>query len=195
MTATTFASGPPSPAASINAFDISMSPMPEGTLSNENRVQLQQELEQIRSMMAESQASYNVVYVRIPKLQQLVLSTHAQVAAAKQALLEAKGTLLSALSSPSSSLSSSPSSSNNSSATNSNSSSPPSPFSPLNHVMQDKEHEQKVRRLEEEHMQLGINLSNILRKKAEAEANKKKLSDYLMQAKQRIKDIEQKLRE
>ncbi|KAF9284286.1 hypothetical protein BGZ68_004790, partial [Mortierella alpina] len=150
---------------------------------------LQNELEQIRKSSAESQLAYNAAHASIPTYQQLVLTTHAQVAAAKQAVLHAKG------------ISSSGSSSTTNSSSTSNASSPPSPSSPLNnHLNQDmlksvEEHERNLQRLEQEHVELGLKLSQVLRDKAEAEETKKRLNDYMIRAKSRIKELEQKLRE
>ncbi|KAG0354996.1 hypothetical protein BGZ54_001352 [Gamsiella multidivaricata] len=184
MTATTFTNSLPSPASSISALDIVMSPIPEGKLTDSARAQLESELEQIRKTSTESQEAYNAAHAAIPTYQQLVLTTHAQVAAAKQAVLQAKG------------ISSSNSSSASSSSSTSNASSPPSPSSPLNNGLgQDAEHEQRVQKLEQEHVELGLKLSQVLRDKAEAEETKKRLNDYMTRAKSRIREIEQKLRE
>ncbi|KAF9955139.1 hypothetical protein BGZ72_003984 [Mortierella alpina] len=189
MTATTFMNSLPSPTMSIAALDITLSPIPDGQLTDDARAQLQNELEQIRKSSAESQLAYNAAHASIPTYQQLVLTTHAQVAAAKQAVLHAKG------------ISSSGSSSASNSSSTSNASSPPSPSSPLNnHLNQDmlksvEEHERNLQRLEQEHVELGLKLSQVLRDKAEAEETKKRLNDYMMRAKSRIKELEQKLRE
>ncbi|KAG0251552.1 hypothetical protein BG011_007530 [Mortierella polycephala] len=185
MTATTFMNSLLPPASPIVMFDITYNPIPAGKLSNEDRAQLQNELAQIRQGSAESQQVYNTAHASIPTFQQLVLNTHAQVAAAKQAVLQAKG------------ITSSPSSATSSSAT-SNASSPPSPSSPFNNqemLENAEEHEKNVQRLEQEHTELGLKLSQVLKDKAEAEATKKRLNDYMMQAKARIKEIEQKLSE
>ncbi|KAF9369926.1 hypothetical protein CPB97_003164, partial [Podila verticillata] len=107
----------------------------------------------------------------------LVLTTHAQVAAAKQAVLKAKG------------ISSSNASSTSNSASPSNASSPPSPSSPLGEQQQSS-----LRELEQEHIELGLRLSQVLRDKAEAEETKKRLNDYMLKAKSRIKELEQRLR-
>lgn len=182
MTATIFTNSIPSPASPIDALDFVMSPIPEGKLSASDRDKLKSLLDETREKSAKSQEAYNTAHASITRLQQLVLSTHAKVAEAKQAVLEAKGI----------------SSSNGSSASNStptsNASSPPSPSSPLNHL-EDTEHEERLQKLEREHVDLGIKLSKALRDKAEAEETKKILSDYLMRAKQTIKELEQKLRE
>ncbi|KAG0288925.1 hypothetical protein BGZ98_004056 [Dissophora globulifera] len=162
-----------------------MSPIPEGALTDAAHAQLQSELEDIRKSTAESQLAYNAAHAAIPAYQQLVLTTHAQVAAAKQAVLQAKGI---------SSSGSSFSGSSSSSASNSNASSPPSPSSPLN-SSDSADCEKNLQRLEQEHVELGLKLSQVLRDKAEAEETKKRLNDYMLRAKTRIKEIEQKLRE
>ncbi|KAG0042323.1 hypothetical protein BGZ90_009433 [Linnemannia elongata] len=56
-------------------------------------------------------------------------------------------------------------------------------------------HGQNLERLEQEHVELGLKLSQVLRDKAEAEETKKRLNDYMMRAKSRIREIEQKLSE
>jgi predicted nuclease with TOPRIM domain len=56
-------------------------------------------------------------------------------------------------------------------------------------------HGLNLERLEQEHVELGLKLSQVLRDKAEAEETKKRLNDYMMRAKSRIKEIEQKLSE
>ncbi|KAG0196733.1 hypothetical protein BGX28_009804 [Mortierella sp. GBA30] len=189
MTATTFMNSLPSPPAPITILDITHFPIPDGALSDDARAQLEDELEHIRKSSAESQLAFNAAHASIPTYQQLVLTTHAQVAAAKKAVLQAKG------------ISSSGSSSTTNSSSTSNASSPPSPSSPLNnHLNQDmlksvEEHERNLQRLEQEHVELGLKLSQVLRDKAEAEETKKKLNDYMLRAKARIKEIEQKLRE
>ncbi|KAG0240589.1 hypothetical protein B0O80DRAFT_502800 [Mortierella sp. GBAus27b] len=176
--ATTFTNSLPSPAYSIN----DKSPLPEGKLSPDLRAQIESELEQIRKSMAELQAAYNAAHATIPQFQQLVLSTHAKVAELKQAVLQAKG------------ISSSTNSSASNSSPPSNASSPPSPSSPLNH-MQDAEHEERLRKLEQLHLDLGNKLTQSLREKAEAEENKKRISDNLMRTRHRIKELEQRLHE
>ncbi|KAF9081355.1 hypothetical protein BGX27_004967 [Mortierella sp. AM989] len=172
MTATTFTNSLPSPAPFLD-FDIIMSPLPEGQLTADGRARLQDELEQIKKTIAESQQAYNAAHASIPVFQQLVLTTHAQVAAAKQAVLQAKGIPLSNTSSAS-----------NSSST-SNASSPPSPSSPLDNT--------HLGKLEQEHVDLGLKLSQALRDKTEADETKKRLYDYIVQAKTRIREIEQRL--
>ncbi|KAF9935366.1 hypothetical protein FBU30_003156 [Linnemannia zychae] len=197
MTATTFTSCLPSPGSplSLPTLDFTFSPIPTGPLSADARAQLQAELDQIRKCSAESQTAYNAAHASIPSYQQLVLTTHAQVAAAKQAVLQAKGLT------PTSSTSPSASNSTTSSSSTSNASSPPSPVSPLNnHMHQDllngiQAHGQNLERLEQEHVELGLKLSQVLRDKAEAEATKKNLHDYMMRSKSRIKEIEEKLNE
>ncbi|KAF9432140.1 hypothetical protein BGZ76_011204 [Entomortierella beljakovae] len=185
MTATTFMNSLPSPANSIIALDFVMSPLPEGQLSPEDRLRLQDELENIKKITAESQVAYNAAHVSIPAYQQLVLSTHAQVAAAKQAVLQAKG------------ISSSNASSISNSSSTSNASSPPSPSSPVDNILNlgGVDHHLKIQHLEREHVELGLKLSQVLRDKAEAEETKKKLNDYMSRAKSRVKEIEQRLRE
>ncbi|KAG0328687.1 hypothetical protein BG004_002481, partial [Podila humilis] len=111
-------------------------------------------------------------------------------AAAKQAVLRAKGGI--------SSSSSSNASSTSNSGTPSNASTPPSsPSSPSSN--NDQHHQQEaqtnLQELEQEHIDLGLRLSQVLRDKAEAEETKKRLNDYMVKAKSRIKDIEQRLRE
>ncbi|KAK3814952.1 MAG: hypothetical protein J3Q66DRAFT_202858 [Benniella sp.] len=175
MTATIFTKSLPSPAHSINDD-------PEGELSECVRDQLKIELEQIRKSTAESQEAYNLAYAAIPKLQHLVLSTHAKVAEAKKAVLEAKG------------ISSSANSSTSGSAPTSNASSPPSSSSLLS-LTHEAENEERLQKLVQEHIELGLTLSQALRDKAKAEDNKKRLHDDLMRNKQRIKELEQKLRE
>ncbi|KAF9950633.1 hypothetical protein BGZ70_001288 [Mortierella alpina] len=176
MTATTFMNSLPSPTISIAALDITLSPIPDGQLTEDARAQLQTELEQIRKSSSESQLAYNAAHASIPTYQQL-------------AVLHAKG------------ISSSGSSSTTNSSSTSNASSPPSPSSPLNnHLNQDmlksvEEHERNLQRLEQEHVELGLKLSQVLRDKAEAEETKKRLNDYMMLAKSRIKELEKKLRE
>ncbi|KAG0283523.1 hypothetical protein BGZ97_008510 [Linnemannia gamsii] len=191
MTATTtFTSCLPSPGSPFPLLDFTFSPIPAGPLSPDARAQLQNELDQIRKCSAESQTAYNAAHASIPTYQQLVLTTHAQVAAAKQAVLKAKGLT------PSSSSAPSIANSISSSSSTSNASSPPSPLSPLNnHMHQDlingiQAHGQNLERLE-----LGLKLSKVLRDKAEAEETKKRLNDYMMRAKSRIREIEQKLSE
>ncbi|KAF9343601.1 hypothetical protein BGX26_005479, partial [Mortierella sp. AD094] len=156
-----------------------MSPLPEGKLTTNDRVRLQDELEQIKKTTAESQLAYNAAHASIPAYQQLVLTTHAQVAAAKQAVLQAKGT---SSSTPSSNTSSACNSSPTSSA-----SSPPSPSSPLDNTLnrgalEGAEQQLNLRRLEQEHVDLGLKLSQALRDKAEAEETKKRLNDYMVRA-------------
>ncbi|KAG0082957.1 hypothetical protein BGZ93_002106, partial [Podila epicladia] len=141
------------------------------------RAQLQGELDHIRQSILDTQLAYNTAHASIPTYQQLVLTTHAQVAAAKQAVLKAKGA----------SSSSSNASSSSNSASPSNASSPPSPSSPLD--------QQALQELEQEHIELGLRLSQVLRDKAEAEETKKRLNDYMLKAKSRIKELEQRLRE
>jgi hypothetical protein len=175
MTATTFTKSLPSPAHSVNGD-------PEGEVSECVRTQLKLELEQIRKSTAESQEAYNLAYAAIPKLQHLVLSTHAKVAEAKKAVLEAKG------------ISSSTNSSTSGSAPTSNASSPPSSSSLLG-LTHETENEERQQKLVQEHINLGLTLSQALRDKAKAEDNKKRLHDDLMRDKQRIKEVEQKLRE
>ncbi|KAG0271124.1 hypothetical protein BGZ95_001128 [Linnemannia exigua] len=195
MTATTFTSCLPSPGSPLPLADFTFSPIPAGPLSPEARAQLQNELDQIRKCSAESQTAYNAAHASIPTYQQLVLTTHAQVAAAKQAVLQAKGLT------PTSSSAPSIANSTSSSSSTSNASSPPSPLSPLNnHMHQDllngiQAHGQNLERLEQEHVELGLKLSRVLRDKAEAEETKKRLNDYMMRAKSRIRQIEQKLSE
>ncbi|KAG0051557.1 hypothetical protein BGZ83_003566 [Gryganskiella cystojenkinii] len=195
MTATTFTNSLPSPAISICTLDLTLlPPIPSGPLTNETRVQRKEELDQIKKCSSESQIAYNTAHASITAYQELVLTTHAQVAAAKQALLRAKG------------IASTGSSSNVSSNSTSSASSPPSPSSPLNsHLVQQQQeillkgcvddHERNLQRLEQEHVDLGLKLSQVLRDKAEAEETKKRLNDYMLRAKSRIKEIEQKLRE
>ncbi|KAG0044009.1 hypothetical protein BGZ89_006218 [Linnemannia elongata] len=149
MTATTFTSCLPSPGSPFPLLDYNFSPIPAGPLSPDARAQLQNELDQIRKCSAESQTAYNAAHASIPSYQQLVLTTHAQVAAAKQA------DLLSGI----------------------------------------QAHGQNLERLEQEHVELGLKLSQVLRDKAEAEETKKRLNDYMMRAKSRIREIEQKLSE
>ncbi|KAF9896480.1 hypothetical protein BX616_007377, partial [Lobosporangium transversale] len=163
--------------------NVVMAPLPQGPLSANARAQLQQELEQIRNRTAEFQQAYNAAHASIPGYQQLVLTTHAQVAAAKQAVLQAKGITTS-----------SASSSGASSGSNSNASSPPSP-SPLSNSKPGIQSESNLKRLEQEHVDLGLKLSQVLRDKAEAEETKKRLSDYIARAKSRIKEIERRLQE
>ncbi|KAG0380163.1 hypothetical protein BGX24_009874 [Mortierella sp. AD032] len=195
MTATTFTSCLPSPGSPLPFADFTFSPIPAGPLAPEARAQLQNELDQIRKCSAESQTAYNAAHASIPTYQQLVLTTHAQVAAAKQAVLQAKGLT------PTSSSAPSIANSTSSSSSTSNASSPPSPLSPLNnHMHQDllngiQAHGQNLERLEQEHVELGLKLSRVLRDKAEAEETKKRLNDYMMRAKSRIREIEQKLSE
>ncbi|KAG0040957.1 hypothetical protein BGZ82_005508 [Podila clonocystis] len=178
MATTFFMNSLPSPASSITALDtIATSPLPSGVLSNDARAQLQGELDHIRQSVLETQLAYNTAHASIPTYQQLVLTTHAQVAAAKQAVLKAKGV----------SSSSSNASSSSNSASPSNASSPPSPSSPLD--------QQGLQELEQEHIELGLRLSQVLRDKAEAEETKKRLNDYMLKAKSRIKELEQRLRE
>ncbi|KAF9302572.1 hypothetical protein BGZ74_005165 [Mortierella antarctica] len=153
------------------------SPLPSGVLSEDARAQLQGELDHIRQSILETQLAYNTAHASIPTYQQLVLTTHAQVAAAKQAVLKAKGA----------SSSSSNASSSSNSASPSNASSPPSPSSPLD--------QQALQELEKEHIELGLRLSQVLRDKAEAEETKKRLNDQMLKAKSRIKELEQRLRE
>ncbi|KAF9578917.1 hypothetical protein BGW38_005056, partial [Lunasporangiospora selenospora] len=203
MTATTCSNDSlPSPASSITNLDIISSPIPEGTLTEEARAQLKSELDLIRRATSESQTAYNTAHASIPSFQQLVLTTHAQVATAKQAVQQARGVGTSvSTTSPNSSRSTSNSCPNSSPA--SNASSPPSPSSPLgSRASQDgdgafgaEEHNQLIQRLEQEHIDLGLKLSQALRDKAEAEETKKRLSDYMIRAKARIKEIEQKLSE
>lgn len=179
MTTTFFMNSFPSPASSITALDtIATSPLPSGELSEHARAQLQGELDHIRQSVLDTQLAYNTAHASIPTYQQLVLTTHAQVAAAKQAVLKAKG------------ISSSNASSTSNSASPSNASSPPSPSSPLGEQQQSS-----LRELEQEHIELGLRLSQVLRDKAEAEETKKRLNDYILKAKSRIKELEQRLRE
>ncbi|KAF9081975.1 hypothetical protein BGX29_009914 [Mortierella sp. GBA35] len=195
MTATTFTSCLPSPGSPLPLLDSTFSPIPDGPLSADARAQLQNELDQIRKCFAESQTGWSQLNASIPTYQQLVLTTHAQVAAAKQAVLQAKGLT------PTSSTVPSITNSTSSSSSTSNASSPPSPLSPLNnHMHQDllngiQAHGQNLERLEQEHAELGQKLSQVLRDKAEAEENKKRLQDYMTRAKSRIREIEQKLSE
>ncbi|KAG0007886.1 hypothetical protein BGZ80_004116 [Entomortierella chlamydospora] len=165
-----------------------MSPLPEGQLTAGDRLRLQNELEQIKKITEESQLAYNDAHASIPAYQQLVLTTHAQVAKAKKAMQEAKEAIST----------SSPSSSACSSYPASRASSPPSPSSPLDNALNQKtlegvEGHLNLQRLEQEHADLGQKLSQALRDKAEAEETKKRLNDYIIRAKSRIKEIERKL--
>ncbi|KAF9409150.1 hypothetical protein BGZ94_002039 [Podila epigama] len=182
MTTASFMNSLPSPASSITALDsIPTSPLPSGILSEEARAQLQKELAQIRQSIVDTQHSVNIAHASIPTYQQLVLTTHAQVAAAKQAVLAARGIT-------SSNASPIPSSAS------SNTSSPHSPSSPRHENESDVSLE-RLRALEQEHIDLGLRLSQVLRDKAEAEETKKRLNDYILKAKSRIKEIEQRLQE
>lgn len=52
-----------------------------------------------------------------------------------------------------------------------------------------------LERLEQEHVALGLKLSQLLREKAEAEETKKKLGDSMKRSKARVREIERKLGE
>ncbi|KAF9933433.1 hypothetical protein FBU30_005467 [Linnemannia zychae] len=64
--------------------------IPESTLTPMERQQLHQELDEIHEATTEARQAYTAVHEAIQKYQQLVLSTHAQVAAAKHALVQAR---------------------------------------------------------------------------------------------------------
>ncbi|KAG0074398.1 hypothetical protein BGZ90_010803, partial [Linnemannia elongata] len=66
------------------------SPIPEGTPSQKERQDLVRELDEIREASSEAREAYTAVHGVIQQYQQLVLSTHAQVAAAKVALVQAR---------------------------------------------------------------------------------------------------------
>ncbi|KAF9374870.1 hypothetical protein CPB97_011828 [Podila verticillata] len=215
-----FLSGPstlikPELRTSFSATQLSQlmfTPLPEGPLSNQSRQQLEQERDQLRAMLTDTQRIYQTVQGSIPTFQQLVLTTHAQVAAAKHTLLQARGicsstntpspTSMSACSWPSSACTS------------------PSPSSPalsraqsfsiaLPHGVMDENPNQDstsplgmllepqliLERLEQEHVALGLKLSQLLREKAEAEETKKKLGDSMKRSKARVREIERKLGE
>ncbi|KAF8922933.1 hypothetical protein BGZ58_003563 [Dissophora ornata] len=164
-----------------------MSPIPEGKLTDETRAQLEAELQQTRNSMAESQVEINAAHASITAFQNLVLTTHDQVGKAKQAVMQARGI---------SPTSPSTMSSGSSSSSASTASSPPSPSSPMSEGLgQDSNSPENLRRLEQEHAELGLRLSQVLRDKAEAEETKKRLSDEVVRARSRIREIEQKLSE
>ncbi|KAF9418861.1 hypothetical protein BGZ94_009571 [Podila epigama] len=183
-------------------------------LSMLERAQLEQERDQLRLRLIETQKEYQTVQGSIPPFQQLVLTTHAQVAAAKQTLLQARGT------STTSSCSTTPSPTTSmtmftwppSACSSPTQSSPALSRAPsFSNVLPPQQQHQEsaavssetttlmtqetITRLEQEHFALGLKLSQLLREKAEAEETKKKLGDGMNRAKVRIREIEQKLAE
>ncbi|KAI1306750.1 hypothetical protein EDD11_004676 [Mortierella claussenii] len=249
-------------------------------LTVEDRTRLSSELEELKSLVRQAQENSLQVHASIQQFQQLVLSTHAQVAAAKQSLIQARGTM----SNSSSFMNSGPCSPtgsatgtglrprggsldmgqarngdrhasrnghendyengnrngnetrnlySNASSRASSSSSPGSPMSmpsrsrsdsfsshpflstyqhdPYHHHHDDQQHqhhlhegideeedmteELRLRRLSQEHAELGCRLSSLLMDKASAEDTKKKLNDGMNKAKARIKDLERVLGE
>ncbi|KAG0364840.1 hypothetical protein BGZ54_007104 [Gamsiella multidivaricata] len=271
-TATTFVSNTTTEASQIlhkllRALPPS-APVLEGRTSSSSTTEqdLREELDNLKQLSTEAQQTYMIVHGLIQQYQQLVLSTHAQVAAAKQALIHARGTLSSSSSSSSTSSLSSQYYAGQSypqqqrqhqqhqqgySSTSSGTSSPPlsppssgwsragsfsstfnylSPTStsqnysfpdgvPSHHQHQYSHHhqhqypdhhqqhpypehyqqhqheddEERVRRLSQEHTDLGYRLSQLLRDKAAAEETKKRLNDGLVKVKARIREIGQTL--
>ncbi|KAF9974840.1 hypothetical protein BGZ65_008541, partial [Modicella reniformis] len=64
---------------------------PNGTpLSSQDRISLEKELSKFKALSEKAQKTYDAVHATIQRYQQQMLSTHAQVAAAKQALLQAR---------------------------------------------------------------------------------------------------------
>ncbi|KAG0096695.1 hypothetical protein BGZ93_004134 [Podila epicladia] len=190
-------------------------PLPEGSLSAQARHQLEQERDQLRTLLADTQRFYQIVQGSIPTFQQLVLTTHAQVAAAKRTLMQARGicspsntsspTTMSAYSWPSSACTSpSPSSPAMSraescssvlphyGATDNENTDQDDSISPLGMLL---DPQSILERLEQEHVALGLKLSQLLREKAEAEETKKRLGDSMKRSKARVREIERRLGE
>ncbi|KAF9334079.1 hypothetical protein BG006_002743 [Podila minutissima] len=190
-------------------------PLPDGPLSAQARRQLEQERDQLRTLLADTQRVYQIVQGSIPTFQQLVLTTHAQVAAAKRTLMQARGicststtsspTSMSAYSWPSSTCTSpSPSSPAMSraqsfssvqphcEATDNENTNQDDSISPLGTLL---DPQLILERLEQEHVALGLKLSQLLREKAEAEETKKRLGDSMKRSKARVREIERRLGE
>ncbi|KAF8927767.1 hypothetical protein EDD21DRAFT_355593 [Dissophora ornata] len=168
-------------------------PIPDGKLSDSDRADLSHELDQLKVLSAEAQQTYLTVHASIQQYQQLVLSTHAQVAAAKQALVQASNTLSRTSSPPSTPRPSSPLGRSDS-YTNPDTPRASCDSDNATHSAS-QEDEARLRKLGEQHVDLGNRLSHLLRDKAAEEETKKRLNDGLVKAKARIKEIEQKLDE
>ncbi|KAF9163015.1 hypothetical protein BGX21_000430 [Mortierella sp. AD011] len=77
--------------SSTTASSSSPSQIPEGIpVSEEERARLSSELAQLKKLTTEAQQTYMTIHGTIQQYQQLVLSTHAQVAAAKRSLMQAR---------------------------------------------------------------------------------------------------------
>ncbi|KAF9422538.1 hypothetical protein BGZ76_003764, partial [Entomortierella beljakovae] len=85
-TSTTPATTPIAEKAEGEVGGIQLSQTPE-----QERVQLESELEQLKQLSFEAEQTYKIIHATIQEYQQLVLSTHAQVAAAKKSLLLVQG--------------------------------------------------------------------------------------------------------
>ncbi|KAF9095157.1 hypothetical protein BGX27_001319, partial [Mortierella sp. AM989] len=193
--------------------------IPEGIpVSQEERTQLTTELAQLKQLSSEAQQTYTTIHATIQQYQQLVLSTHAQVAAAKRSLMQARGSNNNSnnnLYSNTSSRTSSPPSSPTSYSTSMSVSSPRSRSNSFsfasslsNPIIEednnndnndnnknDVDEEARLRQLGQEHAELGHKLTELLRDKASAEETKKRMNDCLLKAKARIKELERKLGE
>ncbi|KAG0028015.1 hypothetical protein BGZ81_005089 [Podila clonocystis] len=188
-------------------------PLPEGPLSAQARHQLEQERDQLRTLLTDTQRVYQTVQGSIPTFQQLVLTTHAQVAAAKRTLMQARGicspsttsspTTMSTYSWPSSACTSPSPSSPAMSRAQSFSNAPQYATTDENQNQDDSmsplgmllDPQLILERLEQEHVALGLKLSQLLREKAEAEETKKRLGDSMKRSKARVREIERRLGE
>ncbi|KAF9318300.1 hypothetical protein BG003_011532 [Podila horticola] len=190
-------------------------PLPEGPLSAQARHQLELERDQLRALLTDTQRIYQTVQGSIPTFQQLVLTTHAQVAAAKRALMQARGicspsttsspTSMSAYSWPSSACTSpSPSSPAMSRAQSYSNALPQYGTTDNENPNQDGDSTSLgmlldpqliLERLEQDHVALGVKLSQLLREKADAEETKKRLGDSMKRSKARVREIERRLGE
>ncbi|KAG0235475.1 hypothetical protein BGW42_005261 [Actinomortierella wolfii] len=191
MTATTFVSSLPSPGP-VMIGPGSVYPIPDGALSDLDRAALEKELALLKTSIQDSQQVHSTTHASIPGYQELVLTTHAQVAQAKKAVLEARQQIQQ--------LQSSSSSSTNSASASATPSPPSSPVSRTGasdgaESADGEDMHARLARLEQEHEQLGNKLTQVLRDKAEAEEAKKRLHDYINWAKSRSREIENKLKE
>ncbi|KAF9103064.1 hypothetical protein BGX29_003861 [Mortierella sp. GBA35] len=171
--------------------------IPEGAPTAEERQELARELAEIHEATVEARQACTAVHGSIQQYQQLVLSTHAQVAAAKLALVQARE-LVSKEEDESDGDATTTSSGRNANSFDdsdspSSSSSSSSPSSDVDD--EDEDMETRLDKLGERHAILGRQLSQLLRDKAAAEETKKRLNDGLLRAKARIKAIELKLGE
>ncbi|KAF9940440.1 hypothetical protein BGZ67_007576 [Mortierella alpina] len=132
-------------------LDSCLSPLPEaeGELTDQDRHRLCEALANLRETSTQAQQAYLAVHASIQQYQQLVLSTHAQVAAAKHSLMQARGIITSPSATTATTTTTSSSSSFTSSSTSStslisaasssnissNASTPPlSPISPISPI-------------------------------------------------------------